>query len=103
MDEKALQAKLLLTQGLKNEFQQIIKYRPKQYPKLIDSIKTKFPQDAIIFGKPNILINQKQSNEFGFIINKLLDKFPLDHLIDLAEQFSQSASAQNQIMTKIFD
>ena len=56
-NEQALQAKMILSQGMKNEFQQIIKFRPKQYPKLIDSMKTKFPQDVIIFGKPNVIMN----------------------------------------------
>ena len=37
------------------------------------------------------------------MVNKLLDKYSLDELIELAEKFSQSSSAQNQIMTRIFD
>lgn len=36
-------------------------------------------------------------------MNKTLDKYTLDQLIELAEKFSQSASAQNQIMQKIFE
>ena len=56
-----------------------------------------------MFGKPNVIVNTKETNEMGLMVNKSLNKYTLDELIDLAEKFSQSASAQNVIMKKIFD
>mgnify|MGYP000176050069 CR=1 FL=1 len=37
------------------------------------------------------------------MIYKSLNKYTLDELIELAEKFSSSASAQSAIMKKIFD
>ena len=88
---------------MKNEIQNIIKYKPNQYPKLVDSLQCKMPQDAMIFGKPNVIVNFKETNDFGLMIYKSLNKYTLDELIELAEKFSSSASAQSTVMKKIFD
>lgn len=88
---------------MKNEIQNIIKYKPNKYPKIIDSLQCKFNQDAVIFGKPNVIVHTKETNEVGLMVNKSLNKYTLDELIDFAEKFSQSASAQNAIMRKIFE
>jgi len=37
-NQQANRAKRILTKGMKNEIQQILKYKPTQYPKLIDSL-----------------------------------------------------------------
>ena len=46
-----------LSAGIKKDFDYLIKYNPSKYKSIIDQISNKFPQDAPIFGKPNILIN----------------------------------------------
>jgi hypothetical protein len=37
-NQQANRAKRILTKGMKNEIQEIIKYKPNQYPKLVDSL-----------------------------------------------------------------
>ena len=88
---------------MQDEIQQIIKFKPNQYPKLIDSLECKFQQDTLVFGKPNVIVNSRESNEIGLMVNKSLNKYTLDELIALAEKYSSSASAQTTIMKKIFD
>ena len=58
--------------------------------------------DAQIFGKPNIIINQ-QGQSFGEFINKSLESFTPQQLIQMAETYSQNTSAQSTVMKKIFD
>ena len=46
-----------LSDNILKDFQKMLDINPRQYAKVMDQIPHKFPQDAPIFGKPNVLIN----------------------------------------------
>jgi hypothetical protein len=91
-----------LQKGLWKEFEEVIKYRPSQYPYIMDKMKPKLHMDAQIFGKPNIIVNT-QGLLFGEFINNSLKSYTPQQLIQMAETYSQNTSAQSTVMKKIFD
>ena len=73
---------------------------PRQYAKVMDQIPHKFPQDAPIFGKPNVLINPAQIEQ-GQYIYKALETMSPSEMIELAETY-QNTDAKST-MLKIFE
>lgn len=65
-----------------------------------DSLKNKMPQDAVIFGKPNVIVNQ-QGISFGSYINKTLNNFTAEELIDVAENYSGHQHDKLTVFKKI--
>jgi len=46
-------------------FHNIYNQNPVKYNKVLDVVKNKFPMDAKIFGKPNVIINSTRIDDFG--------------------------------------
>ena len=78
-------------------FHNIYNQNPVKYNKVLDVVKNKFPMDAKIFGKPNVIINSTRIDDFGQQISKALNKFDPNELVELAETFS-SQTPENEIM-----
>jgi len=58
-------------------------------------MKHKFPQDAPIFGKPNIIINPQQLDT-GKYIDMALNCFSSREIVELAEKYSADAKTFSQ-------
>ena len=58
--------------------------------------------DAPVFGKPNVLINQ-QKFELGKFLNLTMNSFSVQELIRMGEQFSNGIQGQTTVMMKIFE
>ena len=43
--------------GKIRNFRKELEKNPSRYEKIIDYLPHKFPQDAMVFGKPNIIVN----------------------------------------------
>ena len=58
-------------------------------------------QDTLVFGKPNILINDFEISN-GKFITKTLSNYTVEDLITMANTYSSSKQGQTQVMKKIF-
>ena len=83
-----------------------MKENPKKYMELLDKMEHRFPQDAEIFGKPNIMVNPLQL-ENGSYVNVALNSFTTDEIIDLAEKYcgdlKSFAQASFPFMKRVFE
>lgn len=76
-----------IQQALKQHFENIIKLKPSCYQKYLDQAKSKIHQDAVIFGKPNVLVN-REGFSLGKFIHHTLSRFTVQELIKMAETYS---------------
>ena len=91
---------------MKLSFEYKLKTSPAKYKELIDKMEHRFPQDAPVFGKPNVIINPQQL-EYGKYINMALSCLNPSELIDLAENYCGDLKAFAQeaspAMKRIFE
>jgi len=78
------------------------KYNPSRYNQVVDFITHKFPQDAPVYGKPNVVINP-QGIELGMFVNLALSKYSPSELIELAETCSSSPQGQTNTIRRILE
>ena len=101
INSKYKQALKTIGQGLYDNIDQMIRHRPSQFQNVVDHLHHKFPQDAAVFGKPQVIINSK-ADDYGQLINQTLCSYTVQELIDLAEEFSSSMEpALLKILEKI--
>lgn len=68
----------------------------------MDTAKSKYHQEMMVSGKPNVLINQ-QGIEGTEYINQTFQNFTVKEIIDMAEKYSSGVQGQSAVMRKIFD
>ena len=78
------------------------KKQEDEYYKVLDKKEAKYPQDAVIFGKPSVLLN-KQELKDGTYLNKSLNEFTAQQLVELAEKYNSGSNGQSSVMKDIFD
>ena len=90
-----------LKKGLTKELGSILKLKPSKYEAVTDNFEHKFPSDAPIFGKPNVLINPQRyrHNEY---VNAALSSFGAEEIVALAEKYSGNADAKQEAIDQIF-
>ena len=80
-----------------------IKNHPRKYNIFADKFKPKFTQDAQIFGKPSIIVNKQGIDTLNRYKNTSLNKFSLNELVHIAENFSSSQIESSLTVRKILE
>lgn len=78
------------------------KKQADEYYKALDKKQSSYPQDAVIFGKPSVLLN-KQEVKDGTYLNKSLNQFTAQQLVELAEKYNSGSNGQSSVMKDILD
>ncbi len=79
-----LAAVKVLNEGIRKKFEEQIRFKPSKHQQIFDSFSSKFPQDAPMFGKPNVLVNA-QGFKFGNYVNETLGSYSVENIILMAE------------------
>ena len=66
----------------------------------MDNKTHKFPQDAPLFGKPNVIINPQSYNDRHYD-NQALQSLTPDDIVELAEQYQPNMILQKDVYENI--
>ena len=75
---------------------------PSRYSEKIDKINSKLKQKTLIFGKPNVLVNDFGIDGNGKFVPKTLSEYSIKELVQIATTFSPGKPGQSQAIKKIF-
>ena len=79
----------------KKELDRMSKLHPSKYRNFLNS---KHQESTMVFGKPNVLINEFGLNNNEEYVHKTLNKFSVHELISMANTYSAGKGGQNKTL-----